>query len=97
MNVGAFAQNGCTGGSALATRRSTGKHCVTWCTLSTHFLDNVIDANNYPLPEISDLGQRIRRIGLGVMGYADLLVRIGVPYNSAEGIEVGNQLMSVRR
>jgi ribonucleoside-diphosphate reductase alpha chain len=61
--------------------------------LSTHFLDNVIDANNYPLPEITDLAQRIRRIGLGVMGYADLLVRVGVPYNSDEGIEVGRELM----
>ncbi|MEX2282041.1 MAG: vitamin B12-dependent ribonucleotide reductase [Gemmatimonadota bacterium] len=61
--------------------------------MSTHFLDNVIDANNYPLPEITDLAQRIRRIGLGIMGYADLLVRIGVPYDSEEGILVGNKLM----
>jgi ribonucleoside-diphosphate reductase alpha chain len=61
--------------------------------LSVHFLDNVIDANNYPLPEIQDLAQRIRRIGLGVMGYADLLVRVGVQYNSDEGISVGRELM----
>ncbi|CAN5806969.1 vitamin B12-dependent ribonucleotide reductase [soil metagenome] len=61
--------------------------------LSVHFLDNVIDANNYPLPEIHDLAHRIRRIGLGVMGYADLLVRIGVQYNSDEGIEVARELM----
>ncbi|HUP90044.1 MAG TPA: vitamin B12-dependent ribonucleotide reductase [Longimicrobiales bacterium] len=61
--------------------------------LSTHFLDNVIDANNYPLPEITDLAQRIRRIGLGLMGYADLLVRVGVPYNSDEAIEVSRRLM----
>jgi ribonucleoside-diphosphate reductase alpha chain len=61
--------------------------------LSVHFLDNVIDANNYPLPEIRDLAHRIRRIGLGVMGYADLLVRVGVQYNSDEGIEVGRELM----
>jgi ribonucleoside-diphosphate reductase alpha chain len=61
--------------------------------LATHFLDNVIDANNYPLPEITDLAQRIRRIGLGVMGYADLLVRVGVPYDSPEAIQIAQGLM----
>jgi ribonucleoside-diphosphate reductase alpha chain len=60
---------------------------------STHFLDNVIDANQYPLHEITDLANRIRRIGLGVMGYADLLIRLGVPYNSAEGVEIGRRIM----
>jgi ribonucleoside-diphosphate reductase alpha chain len=61
--------------------------------LSVHFLDNVIDANNYPLDEIHDLAHRIRRIGLGVMGYADLLVRVGVQYNSEDGIQVARELM----
>ena len=61
--------------------------------LSVHFLDNVIDANNYPLEEIKDLAHRIRRIGLGVMGYADLLVKIGVQYNSETGIQVARELM----
>jgi ribonucleoside-diphosphate reductase alpha chain len=60
--------------------------------LSTHFLENVIDANQYPLPEITELAQRIRRIGLGVMGLADVLVKLGIPYDSEEGVEVGRRL-----
>src|SRR5688500_1274049 len=60
--------------------------------LSTHFLDNIIDVNKYPLPEIDALSKRIRRIGFGVMGFADALVKLGLPYNSDEGIEFGRQL-----
>ena len=62
------------------------------CTSRTHFLENVIDANKYPLPEITDLAQRIRRIGLGVMGLADVFVRLGIPYDSEEGVELGRRI-----
>ncbi len=61
--------------------------------LSTHFLDNVIDANRYPLDEISDLAQNIRRVGLGLMGWADLLVRLGVRYDSDEGVALARVVM----
>ena len=61
--------------------------------LSIHFLDNVIDANRYPLDEISDLAQNIRRVGLGLMGWADLLVRLGVQYDSDEGVALARTVM----
>lgn len=60
--------------------------------LTTHFLENVIDANQYPLPEITDLAQRIRRIGLGVMGLADLFIKLGVPYDSDEAVDLGRKI-----
>ena len=60
--------------------------------LATHFLENVIDANQYPLPEITDLAQRIRRIGLGVMGLADVFVKLGIAYDSEEGIALGRRI-----
>jgi ribonucleoside-diphosphate reductase alpha chain len=60
--------------------------------LCTHFLENVIDANHYPLPEITNLAQRIRRIGLGVMGLADLYIKLGVPYDSDEAVELGGKV-----
>ena len=61
--------------------------------LSTHFLDNIIDVNKYPLVEIDTLSKRIRRIGLGVMGFADAMIRLGIAYDSPEGVAFGRQVM----
>ena len=88
VNLGIFIENANTPEASVnweALRRAV--------HLSTRFLDNVIDANNYPLDEIDRICKGNRKIGLGIMGFADALFQLGVAYNSDEGVAWGERFM----
>ncbi|MFB5614153.1 MAG: adenosylcobalamin-dependent ribonucleoside-diphosphate reductase [Candidatus Nitrosomaritimum yanchengensis] len=82
----------------LVKRKADGEYEFDWqryeetIRKTTRFLDNIIDVNQYPVPEIDIASKESRRIGLGVMGVADLLYKLKIPYNSKEGYDLQSKL-----
>ncbi|HXH83618.1 MAG TPA: ribonucleotide reductase N-terminal alpha domain-containing protein, partial [Candidatus Tectomicrobia bacterium] len=84
----------------FARRGDDGEYTIDWAEmerairLAVRFLDDVIEMNPYPLPVIDQTVKANRRIGLGVMGWADLLFLLGIPYDSQEAIDLADRLMA---
>lgn len=82
---------------------SEGQESIDWekladtTDLAVRFLDNVVDANRFPIEQLAEVNKGTRRIGLGIMGFARVLMRLGIPYDSEEGIETARKIMSFIR
>lgn len=83
INVGKFVLNGEIDWDNLGKTVNT----------AVHFLDNVLDMNNYPIASVNEMTRNVRRIGLGLMGFADLLVQMGIGYNTDEGLKMAEEVM----
>jgi len=88
---------------ALMLKETGGRYDLDWNRLeqsvrtAVHFLDNVIDMSRYPLDQIDRMAHGNRKIGLGVMGFADMLIRLTIPYNSEEALRTGEGIMKFIR
>jgi len=89
----------CNLGSVNLARFVTTEGTIDWerlervVKIAVRFLDDVITMNRFPLPEIAEATLKTRKIGLGVMGYADMLMLLGVPYDSPEGVAIARKVM----
>lgn len=85
--------------SRFVKRDATGNVVMDWDRLKdvvyygVRFLDNTIDVNNFPLKKVEQMSRGTRRIGLGVMGFADLLIKLGIPYNTPEAVTLAEDIM----